>query len=594
MVKKKKTKKENTEPTGEPKWTITDALRLIRSYIVTTFRDENGDPWALYEDGNFRLQHNIETKEFEDWVRDTLEKAMGPKGTWVTEIQKTLGSQARRNNTQILSLRMKGATNPETKKFWFFYHLGTDKELVIHEKKLEITDMGPTYRILAHQGPFSIDRKAKKEDIKLLDKYLPFANNSDKELFKSLLPAYLVPNITKPGILTTGPPKAAKSSFCRVVKHIIDPGLTINKGGGFPKDLRDWFVRCQNHAIFILDNVGHLTPQQQDILCQIVTGLTHEERELYTNKGFMSTEIKGVPLINGIELTGLQSDMLDRFLLFPVERISPEKIIPEQEFWEQFSRDVPKIRYACLLLLAEAMEVYQEISPEQQFRCADFARWTEAVSKVRGISDEEHSTLFNRKIRLQHDETLAQSQLVEPLITLMNHQDEWSGTASQLLKKLNEQEYGQIVGGEDHERTIISNIPKSWYKTPESLGKELARIGPFITSEGVFITKGHSGRDRIIKISRKQPLELLAPTKIQDFVVDKNDIQFSWNIPSATCKHLLVRTPISIEELTVNGSLTVRHGETVSSFSLSESKIMLPDEMLTVYTAIPEKRGSKC
>lgn len=487
--------------------TIGDMLTHIReSHITQLFYDENGDPWALYKDPKPTLT-GIETKAFEDWLRIIIFETKEPKEVWVAQLQKLLASLARRQRQVKLALRSKKGSDKS-----FFYQLNENEMLLLDKNRIERKSITPIFRVLDHQGALEIDNEAKKEDLELLDKYLPIATQTEKDLFKSLLPVYLIPEISKPGMVVTGSPKAAKSTFCQVIKQLFDPTKIRNKGGKIPKDERDWIIKCQNHAIIILDNLSYITQEQQDLICRIVTGFTHEERELYTNKGLIQSYLQGVPLINGIDFSNLKSDFLDRMLLTPLERIPAEKQIPEERFWKEFEKEAPRIRGAIIKLIQEALTYIDTIPDIHKFRLSDFARWGEAIAISRGKSAEEFRNQLEIKVKLQSDETLAQSILTEPIIRFIEEKQKWEGTATELLKQLTEQEFGVIEGYDDKEKIIIRNVPKKWFKEPQQLGAELTRIEPFIKSEGVNVKRDRTGRERKIFLEKSEkPLSHPSP-----------------------------------------------------------------------------------
>lgn len=444
----------------EPKvelWHVRDA---VRDEIIESFPDETGEGWAYYRDGSRKRLESVEGERFKDYVRITVnELARQPREGWVEPIVKLCASEARRGRKRKLHLRQ--ATTQEGA---FVLQLSPEKAVVVAPDRLEVIDAPPIFRNFSHQLDLDVDLTASVEDLNLLDRYTHFASREEAGLFKDVIAAYFVPGIAKPIQMFRGPPGAAKSTSCRLIKTLIDPSASMRLGIPYPANEGDWQVVGRKHLVIFLDNLGYLEKTWQDELCRVVTGKSIEKRKLYTDSDSVSDEIKAIPVVNAIDLTNLNSDLLDRAIIWELLRITDDQRIPEEEMNRALERDLPRIRGAMLKVLQRAMTIVKDIEAPN-LRLKDFARWAAACAQARGTSADEFAAQLHLKVELQADESIAQNQLTAPLASFMERRTHWEGSAKMLLDQLTEQEYG--TGGK---------VPKEWFHTPVALGMALKRI----------------------------------------------------------------------------------------------------------------------
>lgn len=470
--------------------TIEKAITILRTQIEDSFSDENGDAWIYYKDNGKTRFIEVESTAFKDFIRVEINRLAGtPRENWVESIVKLFASEARRAGRQHIALRH------TTKNGAWYLQINPDEAIVITNGTIAIVNAGTMFRNFQHQKPLDVDLNANIDDINLLDKYINFRDTTERTTFKITLPAYAIPKIPKPIQLSRGPPGSAKSTIGRVTKLIIDPS-TARDGISYPEDERDWEVNCREHDIILLDNLSKLSKEQQDECCKIVTGKASNRRKLYTDKDSYTTNLKATILINAIELTDLNSDFLDRAMIWELARIDEDKRIPEEEFYENLSRDIPKIRGAIIQIIAKAQVTTVDSAHLPRLRLKDFGRWCIACATAMNIKPEQAQELINEKVELQKDESVAQSPIFEPLQKFMHDRDTWKGTATELLKLLTEQEFGVIEGDAQHEHTKIRNVPPNWFKTPAKLGEELSRISFLLGRIGLMLTRDTTGKKR--------------------------------------------------------------------------------------------------
>lgn len=545
---------------------ISAARDILNDYAIQSFPDETGQPWIQYLDDGKKRFHAVESTTFRDYIRVMLNYMTdAPRGSWVEELLQLFASEARRQPQRTLYVR-----SASIEKTWFF-QLSEDETLIIKDGKIKKVESLPLFRNFAHQAPIVVDLDAKPEDLNLIEKYLRFATGWELELYKSTLPAYAIPGIAKPIELARGPPGAAKSTLNRVKKEILDPCTTLYKGSEFPKDEGDWFVRCRGHALILLDNLNRLSKEQQDECCRVITGKNVERRKLYTDADVIAATIQGTLLINAIDLSNLNSDFIDRALIWDLGRVEDNERIPEERFWKDFRRDLPKIRGAMFKILAKAQTIIDKTPSPDHLRLADFAHYAAACAAARGRKPEEFGEQLKLKAELQKDESISQSPLAEPIERFMENRDFWEGSASDLLKELTAQEYGVVVGEGVHERTEVRNVPREWIKTSSILMREFNRITHLLPRMGIYSQTRRTKRGSRISLGKSEKMPShpspIAPDGSRTLNSWSSEVQASENEPSPTRHHASPR-------VTGDGKVTRCSEEAVTQESGSEPRIV--------------------
>ena len=98
------------------------------------------------------------------------------------------------------------------------------------------------------------------------------------------------------------------------------------------------------HAyIVMLDNQNTIPDWAADTLCRLVTGEADSKRRLYTDDEDFVIELRRAVLLNGINVPTDRGDVLDRSLVVELERIPDGERKTEEELWERFEAEHPKL-----------------------------------------------------------------------------------------------------------------------------------------------------------------------------------------------------------------------------------------------------------
>jgi len=98
----------------------------------------------------------------------------------------------------------------------------------------------------------------------------------------------------------------------------------------------------------------------------------------------------------------------------------------------------PRILGAILDVLVKALNIFPTVKLDGLTRMADFHRWGYAIAEAIGVGGDAFIEAYAENVNSQSQETLKASLVAHVLLTFMMGRDEWSGTPTALLSKLNE------------------------------------------------------------------------------------------------------------------------------------------------------------
>jgi hypothetical protein len=302
----------------------------------------------------------------------------------------------------------------------------------------------------------------------------PFLNVKDENDF-TLVVAFILAALRDRGpypvLGLIGEQGTAKSTFARILRSLIDPSsvpLTT-----LPPSSRDLFIAANNAHLLSFENISKLSNRLSDDLCRLATGGGYRIRKLYENADEALFDATRPIVLNGITNFIVRGDLQDRSIVLPLPPITSR--ITESELYADFERQRAGIFGALLDLLVHGARMLPETRLADAPRMADFATWAVAC----GLNTFEAAYAANRAnaiaVMLEHD-VLAQALRATV-------QDEWVGTASQLL---------DVLGP----ATKIANA--------KALSEELARLAPMLRTVGIDVTQGERTNERrIVRIRRR-------------------------------------------------------------------------------------------
>ncbi|MBS1212221.1 MAG: hypothetical protein H6R26_837, partial [Proteobacteria bacterium] len=187
------------------------------------------------------------------------------------------------------------------------------------------------------------------------------------------------PDTPFPILELIGAQGTAKSSTQDKWRRLIDPNAVNLRSA--PKSTEDLFIGAGCNWLVSLNNLSHLSAQQQDALCNLATGGGFAARTLYTNADETLIECKRPVVINGIVPLVSAQDLTDRVIHMELE---PIEYRDETEIEAGFKEAAPGIFGALLDLFVIALGRLPEVKPARLPRMGDFAKLGEAMMQAQG------------------------------------------------------------------------------------------------------------------------------------------------------------------------------------------------------------------
>ncbi len=474
----------NMENDQTLKITVDTIVDSLFNYGVKLFHDQYKEAY-MSTDGTGKNVLQLRSRLFEEWIGhycfESFNKVVNPE--IIGKLTNTLAGIALFDKEMIeLSIR----TNFKEGVLW--YDLGVGVVAIGTPGWTVFDDPLVLFKRLQHQKEQV--RPIESEDINLLLNYVNLKSDDDKLLFQVYLIAAFIPGFPHPLLILHGPQGSGKTTPLRVLKELIDPSQL--QGLSPPTKPDDFVHVASKHYFLFYDNLSSMPGWLSDTLARASTGDGFSKRALYTNDDDIIYNFQRVIAINGINQVVTRSDLLDRSLLLNLERISDGKRIEESIYWEAFNNDKPSMLGAIFTVIAKALELHPKIQLDSFPRMADFYRWGCAITEAMGQPKEKFMQAYEANVNNQHDEAIEASPVALAIISLMNNQESWEGTPTELLNKLND-----LIDTPLHARS--AGLPQH----PNWLSRNLTQLQPDLLAHGITVERLDTARPRKI-IVRKE------------------------------------------------------------------------------------------
>ena len=347
------------------------------------------------------------------------------------------------------------------------------------------------FRRYDHQ--FAQVEPARGGDIRAVLEFLN-VRSCDHPLLLAWLVSAFVPDIPHPIPDFHGDKGSGKTVGQRVLRRLVDPSKIETLA--FPRDKQELVQQLAHHYAPVYDNLTNLHSSLSDMLCRAITGEGFSKRQLYTDDEDMIYSYRRVILLNGINVVAQKSDLLDRVILFLLERIPREKRRPESQFWAEFEEAQPHIIGAIFDALSQAMSIQRDLIVPNLERMADFTRWGAAIAEVLGYGSAAFIDAYAANVRIQTREAVEGHIVGAAVLALMGGKTEWSGTSTELLAALEEAGVRERL----FKRTMSGKVDaKGWPGGPQILSRRLNEIRSNLADLGIEISRGD---ERAITIQR--------------------------------------------------------------------------------------------
>lgn len=306
-----------------------------------------------------------------------------------------------------------------------------------------------------------------------IERLRDYLNIRDEEAWVQLvvwLVASFLPHIAHPVLVVHGEQGCAKSTLMRLLSALIDPSKTPLRVE--PRDVGEWVQSGQHSWLITLDNVSKLPPWLSDAICRAVTGEGFTKRQLYTDGEDVIITFRRVVALTGIEVVAQRADLLDRSILLALSPILPDKRRSETDVLNDFEQARPALLGALLDILSKVLAILPGVKLDRLPRMADFARVGVAVERALGWPEDTFLRAYAANVAAQHEEALEASPFALALRTFMQNRQEWTGTATDLLKVL-------------EPFRSASDAAREWPKNGRGASGQLKRLAPNLRAIGL-------------------------------------------------------------------------------------------------------------
>ena len=273
----------------------------------------------------------------------------------------------------------------------------------------------------------------------LLEELSPFLNmDSDmKILFAVNLVQEFICTSSHYLCVISSPQGSGKSTFTNMWRRIVDPAVAVITT--MPDNAEALKNHLANNLMVCFDNTQQLNATYSDILCGAVTGTSYTRRKLYTDNAEIVMKLHNIVILNGIDVIPQKSDLLERSLLFRLNKIPAQARKNEEELEKSFKETLPYIMGAIFKTLSEYFRIKDTTKIIGSHRMAGAYKDCFVIAKVLGVEKEFLEVFKKNQIAMQAD-YMETNPLISAVISYMDDigQKEKRGSVSELYDEIRE------------------------------------------------------------------------------------------------------------------------------------------------------------
>lgn len=448
-------------------------LMLDLSASLPLFRDDTKTGWTFIDGETIPIQSQF----VEDWLTLQYYNLTGsvPPYEALNGTKRVLEAKARlRGDSIALSNRVAWHDGA------IWYDMGKGSAVRISPDEFKVLSAPPIFQRWPHQQPHP-------EPVSDGDPWdflrFCYAPESSRLLILTTLISSYIPGIAHPILHVIGPEGATKSTFCQLVKRVIDPSiadLQIMQ----PERENDFLLMLHQHFLIALDNLSVLKGRISDLLCGAVTGTAVSHRMHYTNTEMVILRLKNIVLLNGRTPLISRADLLDRTITLSLDRIPKDCRKAEIPFLAEFNAALPGILGGIFATVAKAMSIHPNVTLKELPRLADFAKWGYCIAEALGGYGNQFLADFSANRAAQREEIINQNTLATVLINIMEGKCTWVttvGIAWNTISKAVKPGYSD----------------KSFPSKPQELRSALELLKVPLAEAGITYNYGKRGREGV-------------------------------------------------------------------------------------------------
>ncbi len=362
-------------------------------------------------------------------------------------------------------------------------------------------------RFIRKHGMLALPEPVTGGSLEDLRRFVNVPDDPTWVLTQSWLVASVRPGLPCPILALNGEQGCGKSTLSKMFRMLVDPNKAPLRRP--PRDVRDLMIAASNGWLVVFDNLSGISADLSDALCCLSTGGGFATRALYSDDGEKLFDAMRPVILNGIDDLGSRSDLMDRSLHVTLPTIPDGHRRDEDALWSDFHEARPSLIGALLDAVVVALRNYPTVRLDAKPRMADFAKWAVAAEPALGCEPGAFLKAYTTNREDAHIAAIEASAVGPAIMALIEAETEWTGTATNLLAKLNDDRYADA-------KTCSA---KAWPKTPRGISNAVRRLAPNLRRAGLaveFPRKAGGIRDRLIQIEKVGNLSSLSSRPSQD------------------------------------------------------------------------------
>lgn len=467
-----------------------DVEQLIEKKILNPFSTQDGKLWVEVRDGERVKIFSVNDDRFQMLLKDIIHEYSGDipaAGELLNQISQLEFLAYKHAISRDLTSRI-----ALSKKNWLCYDLDASRGLaykISADGYEDIRTPSMVFRQSATYAPqVKPDEDTEAEELpELVKRNFRLQTEEDNLLFSIyLVTAFLKPLVNVPLLILQGEKGSSKSSILRRIEQIVDPKTTDIMGA--PRNNSELEIRLNNNYFTTFDNLSFLSKKTSDLIARAITGGSTYRRQLYTDTNEIALNLSCVIALNGIGMVATEADLLDRAIVFKLQRIPQSEIKTERELKESFESDLPKFIGAIFLCISEVFADDEPVILQKRTRMADWFELAVKVGRIFGLEDEKTAEVIWKNQKAVNKQALAENLVAQCLLELMSTRQEYFGSVTDLL--------GDLCEIAERNAIKSSQLPGQ----PNVLSRRLNELKSNFEEAGVFFEIKNVGPFRQIHI----------------------------------------------------------------------------------------------
>ncbi|KAF6247505.1 hypothetical protein C6990_03355 [Nitrosopumilus sp. b3] len=311
----------------------------------------------------------------------------------------------------------------------------------------------------------------------------------DKIVFVSHLIAFFLKGFPIPIQVLHGEQGSAKTSVSGAIKSIVDP--EGENALSLPEKIDDLAVALSKRDLSNFDNTDNFTKEISQFLCRVVTGTLYPKRKHYTNADEFSLTLMSKIILNGIDPSINQPDLLERSIFYELPKIEKTERMTDEKFSRKIDELRPDLLGFIFSTIQKAMGIVDKVEKELDGsslpRMATFAIWGESISRALGNQDNKFINRYWEKIDDSNLNLNEEYPLIPLLLDMMRKNcklDENKKPVIQVKQTSLTLMFNDLCLDEHGNIKKNSGLPEN----VKELGKQMKQLTPLLRGFGFEIT----------------------------------------------------------------------------------------------------------